>query len=628
MNLNNNCFSFLSNYIAKEPIRLPVIVFIHGESYEWNAGSSYDGSVLASYGNVVVVTINYRLGVLGLFHRAIMQSGSVLSPWAMATDAVGYSRRLARKLGCPDDYGKNSVIVDCLRQKSARELVTVNFKVANHLTSLGPTVDGIVIPNDPSTLMAEYNSFYGNYELLFGVTKVEFYQFTRDDERNGIDSQRRDKILRTLVRNLFSFHLQEIYLTVANEYTDWTQSTIDSSSIFQMIIDLLSDSTVVAPSVKAGQMHSRLQRNTYFYTFLYASEHGNYPANIGCVEGEDLPYLFGAPLVPGMQLGFFVSSYNKAEVALSETVMNLWANFARYGNPTPNVNSGENNNGNNNKHAKSSPLLIKALSNIAEKLAWPQYDEKEQRYLSISKCLNKNAEREKLIDDRVFVRLSGTNHASITVLKPKVRDHYQAHRLSYWLNLIPKLHVPGPTSSSQEHHLLQDFDDIHSYEGIVREVSVSSSSSSPSSDSNTNRIQQQKAITIQSYNEVQIDLPTKNHSHPTAASSNKDLPRQVTISTLQSSTSSPSQSTVAENDRTKNRPKEDAFESSVKNENKNNINASVSMLMQQGSYSTALSVTIAIGCSLLILNILIFAGIVYQRDRLRNAADASDKNCK
>ncbi|XP_042223648.1 neuroligin-4, X-linked-like [Homarus americanus] len=35
------------------------------------------------------------------------------------------------------------------------------------------------------------------------------------------------------------------------------------------------------------------------------------------------------------------------------------------------------------------------------------------------------------------------------------------------------------------------------------------------------------------------------------------------------------------------------------------------------AYSTALSVTIAIGVSLLILNILIFAGVYYQRDRSR-----------
>lgn len=50
--------------IGPRPI-YPVMVFIHGESYEWNSGNAYDGSILSSYGQVIVVTINYRLGILG-----------------------------------------------------------------------------------------------------------------------------------------------------------------------------------------------------------------------------------------------------------------------------------------------------------------------------------------------------------------------------------------------------------------------------------------------------------------------------------------------------------------------------------------------------------------------------------
>lgn len=45
--------------------KYPVMVFVHGESYEWNSGNPYDGSVLASFGQILVVTINYRLGILG-----------------------------------------------------------------------------------------------------------------------------------------------------------------------------------------------------------------------------------------------------------------------------------------------------------------------------------------------------------------------------------------------------------------------------------------------------------------------------------------------------------------------------------------------------------------------------------
>ena len=38
--------------MSSYPRKLPVIVFVHGESFEWNSGNPYDGSVLASYGQV------------------------------------------------------------------------------------------------------------------------------------------------------------------------------------------------------------------------------------------------------------------------------------------------------------------------------------------------------------------------------------------------------------------------------------------------------------------------------------------------------------------------------------------------------------------------------------------------
>lgn len=43
----------------------PVMVFVHGGSYMEGTGNIMDGSVLASYGNVIVITLNYRVGVLG-----------------------------------------------------------------------------------------------------------------------------------------------------------------------------------------------------------------------------------------------------------------------------------------------------------------------------------------------------------------------------------------------------------------------------------------------------------------------------------------------------------------------------------------------------------------------------------
>jgi len=48
----------------------PVMLFIHGGSYMEGSGNMFDGSVLAAYGNVIVVTMNYRLGVLGKLDMA------------------------------------------------------------------------------------------------------------------------------------------------------------------------------------------------------------------------------------------------------------------------------------------------------------------------------------------------------------------------------------------------------------------------------------------------------------------------------------------------------------------------------------------------------------------------------
>jgi para-nitrobenzyl esterase len=56
---------------ADEKLR-PVMVWIHGGAFKDGSGSSaaYNGTSFAEHGDVVVVTINYRLGVLGFLHLA------------------------------------------------------------------------------------------------------------------------------------------------------------------------------------------------------------------------------------------------------------------------------------------------------------------------------------------------------------------------------------------------------------------------------------------------------------------------------------------------------------------------------------------------------------------------------
>lgn len=46
-------------------VAIPVLVYIHGESFSWSSGNPYDGAVLSSYTDLIIVTINFRLGILG-----------------------------------------------------------------------------------------------------------------------------------------------------------------------------------------------------------------------------------------------------------------------------------------------------------------------------------------------------------------------------------------------------------------------------------------------------------------------------------------------------------------------------------------------------------------------------------
>ncbi|XP_043350933.1 fatty acyl-CoA hydrolase precursor, medium chain-like isoform X3 [Dermochelys coriacea] len=60
---------FLNVYTpaSVEKDMLPVMVWIHGGGLVIGAASTYDGSALSAFENVVVVTIQYRLGILGYF---------------------------------------------------------------------------------------------------------------------------------------------------------------------------------------------------------------------------------------------------------------------------------------------------------------------------------------------------------------------------------------------------------------------------------------------------------------------------------------------------------------------------------------------------------------------------------
>ncbi|KAG8315762.1 neurexin protein binding [Homalodisca vitripennis] len=603
--------------------RHPVLLYIHGESYSWNSGNPYDGSVLASYADIVVVTLNYRLGILGflnanaaphlkarvanyglmdqvaalhwvqqniavfggdpgsvtlmghgtgaacihllimsptvmpgLFHRAVLLSGSALSSWAIVEDPVHSAMRLARQVNCtvPEDlFRDHEEIVDCLRDVPLQDLIRNDVPAPAYLSSFGPSVDGVVIKTDfredllthflpdmqglNSNVKRSGESMGANrYDLLFGVVTSEaLWRFSSTDIQGGFDFERRDKILRTYVRNAYVYHLSEIFLTVVNEYTDWERTVVHPINTRDATVGALSDAQFVAPVVQTGDLLSTPvtletspQANTksYFYVFDYQTKDGDYPQRLGTVHGDELTYFLGAPLVEGFS--HFLKNYTKSEVALCESVITYLANFVRTGNP-------------NDLQKQEMTLPISKERNRFRSIVWDEYDPVHQKYLEIG-------------------------------LKPRMKNHFRAHQLSVWLRLIPELHRAGMEDAAARHNLFRNHGDASLYDGPVRP--------DPLSRTDDFRRRQNPAVNG-TVAEVVLPITTMETMVTTCVSV---IGNQGYV-----------------------------------NPHVSNSTDTLASLEAAGyaAYSTALSVTIAIGCSLLVLNILIFAGVYYQRDKTR-----------
>ncbi|XP_005383075.1 PREDICTED: neuroligin-1 isoform X1 [Chinchilla lanigera] len=533
----------------------PVMVYIHGGSYMEGTGNLYDGSVLASYGNVIVITVNYRLGVLGflstgdqaakgnyglldliqalrwtsenigffggdplritvfgsgaggscvnlltlshysegnrwsnstkgLFQRAIAQSGTALSSWAVSFQPAKYARMLATKVGC--NVSDTVDLVECLQKKPYKELVDQDIQPARYHIAFGPVIDGDVIPDDPQILM-EQGEFL-NYDIMLGVNQGEGLKFVENivDSDDGISASDFDFAVSNFVDNLYGYPEGKDVLreTIKFMYTDWADRH-NPETRRKTLLALFTDHQWVAPAVATADLHSNFGSPTYFYAFYHHCQTDQVPAWADAAHGDEVPYVLGIPMIGPTEL--FPCNFSKNDVMLSAVVMTYWTNFAKTGDP--------------NQPVPQDTKFIHTKPNRFEEVAWTRYSQKDQLYLHIG-------------------------------LKPRVKEHYRANKVNLWLELVPHLH---------------NLNDISQYTSTTTKV--------PSTD-----------ITLR---------PTRKNSIPVTSAfptAKQDDPKQQ-----------PSPFSVDQRD-----------------------------------YSTELSVTIAVGASLLFLNILAFAALYYKKDKRRH----------
>lgn len=167
-----------------------------------------------------------------------------------------------------------------------------------------------------------------------------------------------------------------------------------------------------------------------------------------------------------------------------------------------------------------------------------------------------------------------------------------------------------------KHHLLPDHENPDTYDGIVRQISfrfLTPANGTSATGSGLTGLGKHASA-----HGVRIDLSP----HSSRGSSSGSGSNHYKNKTLNSPASNDGQ-TIVSTEPSGELSSDSAGSGLPPVANKTQATP---IVMEQGSYSTALSVTIAIGCSLLILNMLIFAGVYYQLDKAKATKNSSNLN--
>ncbi|KFQ17638.1 Fatty acyl-CoA hydrolase precursor, medium chain, partial [Merops nubicus] len=364
--------------------KLPVFVWIHGGGLVFGAASSYDGSALAAFDNVVVVTIQYRLGILGyfstgdkhargnwgyldqiaalqwiqeniihfggdpasvtifgesaggisvsalvlsplakgLFHKAISESGTAIR--ILFTD---HPEEEAQTIAAASDCEKSSsaAIVECLREKTEEEIIQITLKMP--LIFISTSVDGVFFPKSPRQLLSE--KAINSVPYMIGVNNCEFGWVLPTMMKfpafvDGLD----EDVARQVLQNILTLALKGATSEVADRvYHEYIGGAEGRAQVRDGLLDALGDLFFVLSAIEVARYHRDAGNPVYFYEFQHrpSSAAGVVPEFVKADHANEIAFVFGKPFLAGYA--------TEEEHELSRTVMRYWTNFGRNGNP-------------------------------------------------------------------------------------------------------------------------------------------------------------------------------------------------------------------------------------------------------------------------------------------------------
>ena len=351
----------------------PVLFWIHGGGFTMGSGSTpwYDGTAFATNGDVVVVTINYRLGALGFLHLAdlggkekdlssncglldqiaalkwvrdniaafggdpnnitvfgesagAMSIGTLLAMPAAkglfqkailqsgASQTIldsARASRIATKL--MDTLGIHS-ITDLL-DVSSEQLLAAQNKISGEGGRLAfqPVVDGASLPQQPIEAIA--NGSASDVSLLIGTNRDEMRLFTVMDSTQATPDM-------SILEHLFG--------TKANDVAAIYEANQPEHSSSDAWIDFLTDRTFRIPAIRLAEKQLVHGANVWMYRFDWPTP--AFGGRMKACHGLEIPFVWNNLDKYGVNL---LTGDDPARQKVADVMHQSWIMYACTGNP-------------------------------------------------------------------------------------------------------------------------------------------------------------------------------------------------------------------------------------------------------------------------------------------------------
>jgi para-nitrobenzyl esterase len=302
-----------SSSSPQKPGELPVMFWIHGGGNVSGTSNFYNGSRLASEQNVVVVTLNYRLGFLGWFRHAALRNG------ASPTDGSG-------------NFGTLDII---------RALAWVQENIAafggdpGNVTIFGESAGGWNVVSLLASPLAEglFHRAIGQSSLSWSATPAEAENYV-DDAEPGKESSSGEVLIR-LLRADGRANSREAAKQAIELMDDHTISQyLRSKTVAELfaVYDVLDDSPEADSEYSCPLMFEDgvvLPGSPLGHAFKPGANFNRVPTILGTNKDEEKLFLLFHPEYVSRLFGFIPRLRDRARYLRdTETITRIWRMMA------------------------------------------------------------------------------------------------------------------------------------------------------------------------------------------------------------------------------------------------------------------------------------------------------------